>query len=287
MAGIELEDRDTVDALRRKYGHKLSAHAFASLYLWREYMGLELHMLGEGFAVRAKRLGDDAWFFPCGSEECRREFMETHMHEPGLRLLYARPEDAEWLELRYPGMWMLTRDATADEYLYERDEHIELAGGRYGHIRWRMNKIRRDYDVRVEPLTDTNASDAEQIAREWFARSTGAQNGPLDDHAAVREALRCWRQLDMQGVIVYLDARPAAFMMGFELADDTFDASIGKCAVNVQGLTYFALKELFAAAPAQYRYFNLEEDLGLDGLRDMKAHFLPNCKNEIWEARRI
>ena len=287
MDGIELGDKHAIDALRNEHNHKLSSHAFTSLYLWREYMGLEMHMLGDGFAVRATRLGSDTWFFPCGSEACRRAFIDRRVRRPGLHLLYMRPEDAQWLTQHYPGMRKLARDESADEYIYERHEHIELAGGRYGHIRWRMNKIRRDYAVRVEPLSEANADDAKRIAQEWFKRNIGAQTGPLDDNAAVREALAHWKQLGMQGVIVYLDSRPAAFMMGFELAEDTFDASIGKCAMNVQGLTYFALRELFIATPERYKWFNLEEDLGLSGLRAMKAHFLPNGKNEIWEARRI
>lgn len=282
-----MKDRAAVDALRARYGHALSAHAFVSLYLWRAQFGLQLHMMDDGFAVHATKLRGETWFFPCGSADCRRAFIERRMRRPGLRLIYLREEDAAWLQDNYPDMWALNRDPTADEYIYERNEHIALEGGRYGHIRWRMNKIRHEYDVRVEPLTDANAADAARIAGDWNARNVGAQSDALNDRDAVAEALGHRRQLDMHGVIVYLDAHPAAFMMGFGLTDDTFDASVGKCAVNVQGLTHFALRELFIAAPARYNWFNLEEDLGLSGLRSMKANFLPNAKNEIWEARRI
>ena len=75
-------------------------------------------------------------------------------------------------------------------------------------------------------------------------------------------------------------------MLGFALTEDTFDAAVGKCAMDVQGLTYFTLRELMRSLPERYRWFNLEEDLGLPGLRDMKEHFLPDGRHRIWEARR-
>ena len=55
----------------------------------------------------------------------------------------------------------------------------------------------------------------------------------------------------------------------------------GKSAVNVQGLTYYTLWQLMRSLPERYRWFNLEEDLGLPGLRDMKEHFLPDGKHEV------
>ena len=75
-------------------------------------------------------------------------------------------------------------------------------------------------------------------------------------------------------------------MLGFPLADDAYDVAVSKYAVHVQGITYYTLRELMRSLPAQYRWFNLEEDLGLPGLREMKEHFLPDGKHEIWEAWR-
>ena len=132
---------------------------------------------------------------------------------------------------------MLWRRPDADEYLYRRDAHVAMEGGRYRHLRWRVHKIERE-------------------------------------------------ALGLYGVVVYLEGRPASFMLGFPLGEDVFDAAVGKSAVNVQGLTYYTLWQLMRSLPERYRWFNLEEDLGLPGLRDMKEHFLPDGKHEVWEARR-
>lgn len=272
--------RREVERLRGLEGHALSAHAFVSLWLWKEALGLELCVGEEYFSARA---GEDEWLFPCGSERGRLAFLAEHANEPGARLRYLRNEDADWLAERFPGQWELIRRPEDDEYLYLREPHIAMEGGRFAHLRWRVNRIEREGDPRTEVLNGENAGDARRILDAWTAGRSGWDG---DDRQVALRALEKREALGLHGVIVYLGQRPASFMLGFALTEDTFDAAVGKCAMDVQGLTYFTLRELMRSLPERYRWFNLEEDLGLPGLRDMKEHFLPDGRHRIWEARR-
>lgn len=285
-SALQLGQRTQVEEIRRRCGHELSAHAFTSLYLWQKSMGLKLQLDSDVFAVRMGDWERNTWFFPCGTHRGMREFLDAHDGEK-LRLVYLRAQDARWLEENEPGKWELKRDRSADEYIYHRQEHIDLAGRRYGHIRWRINKIERELSPRTELINTGNIADALWVAKAWEAQESKPGVEAFDDRDVTVAALESWDALDMQGVVIYLQNRPAAFMLGFELAENTFDAMVGKCAENVQGLTYYAIRELFRALPERYEWVNLEEDLGLRGLRDMKMHFLPNRTNEVWEARRI
>ena len=276
------ELRTKIDELRCEAGHELASHSFPSVWLWKEEMGLQLCMGKEYFAVRAAE-GENTWFFPCGTERGKAAFLAEHAGEPGLDLLYLRREDAAWLEERFPGEWMLWRRPDADEYLYRRDAHVAMEGGRYRHLRWRVHKIEREMSPRTEVLDGRNTADARQILDVW-ASGHSAWDG--DDRQAALRALEEREALGLYGVVVYLEGRPASFMLGFPLGEDVFDAAVGKSAVNVQGLTYYTLWQLMRSLPERYRWFNLEEDLGLPGLRDMKEHFLPDGKHEVWEARR-
>lgn len=283
---VELGMRAQIEQIRKRCGHELSAHAFPSLYLWQKPMELKLQLDADTFAVRKGVWEQNTWFFPCGTQRGVREFLKSHDGER-LRLVYLRAQDARWLEENDPGKWVLKRDCGADEYIYHRQEHIAMAGGRYGHIRWRINKIERELSPRTEALSAGNVADARWVAKAWDAHGAMSGQGAFDDRKVTAAALENWEALGMQGIVVYLQNRPAAFMLGFELTENVFDAMVGKCAENVQGLTYYAIRELFRALPERYEWVNLEEDLGLQGLRDMKMHFLPNRINEVWEARRI
>ena len=255
MAELTIHHRGAIEALNRRWGRGQSSHAFPSLWLWREQLGLELLLTGECYALRAARQGKNVWFFPCGSEAGKLAFLRR-LGEPGGRLLYLGREDAHWLQTRFPGR----------------------------HLRWRAGRIQRDLSPRTELLDGNNLPHARQILNAW-AGAHSAQGG--DDRQVTLRALERREDLGLHGVIVYLAERPAAFMLGFPLTEDTFDAAVGKWATDVQGLTYYVLRELMLSLPERYRWFNLEEDLGLPGLRDMKEHFLPDGKHEMWEARRL
>lgn len=278
------ELREQVDRLRRLDGNELSAHGFPSVWVWKEAMGLELRLGEEYFAVRAEKAGKGFWFFPCGSEAGKRAFLAEHAGEPELRLRYLRGRDAAWLEERFPGQWELRRRPGDDEYLYQRERHVAMEGSRFRHLRWRVGKIQRTLSPQTQALDGRNLADARSILDTWVSNHPAWS---ADDRQVALRALEQWQDLKLRGVVVYLAGRPAAFMLGFPLSEDTFDAAIGKCAVDVQGLTYYVLRELMRSLPEQYQWFNLEEDLGLPGLRDMKEHFLPDGRHELWEARRL
>ena len=278
----ELQTR--VDRLRHQAGHTLAAHGFPSLWLWKEHMGLQLWMEEGAFAVQVKEWGKNAWFFPCGSEEGKLAFLREHAGDAGTALFYLRGEDAAWLEEHFPGQWVLSRCPDADEYLYLREPHIAMEGGRFKKLRCHVHKIERKMSPRTEILHAGNTDDARRILDEWTPGGSLDWGG--DDRQVALRALEQREALGLHGIVVYIEDRPAAFMLGFPLADDAYDVAVSKYAVHVQGITYYTLRELMRSLPAQYRWFNLEEDLGLPGLREMKEHFLPDGKHEIWEAWR-
>ena len=71
---IQLEDRPIIDEIRAKTGHTLSAHAFTSLYLWQNALKLSVCLEGDAFFIRFLLRGENAWFYPCGSEEAQIRF---------------------------------------------------------------------------------------------------------------------------------------------------------------------------------------------------------------------
>ena len=72
---IDLTQRAQVEQLRLTYGHELSAHAFLSLYLWQKPLGLSLYVEEEMYSVKISKLGNNTWFFPCGSETAVLSFL--------------------------------------------------------------------------------------------------------------------------------------------------------------------------------------------------------------------
>ena len=49
---VRAEDKDSVDKICKEYDLTLSSHAFASIYLWKQIMGLTLELNDKFFSVK-------------------------------------------------------------------------------------------------------------------------------------------------------------------------------------------------------------------------------------------
>lgn len=280
---ITLLHRGRIERLRAAYGHTLSSHAFNSLFLWHKHMDLSLYLTADMFTVKYGKRGDNIWFFPCGKREATRAFIGKHMDEADFSLCYLRPEDAAWLAACFPGGWEIYRTPEDDEYLYEAEKHMKLTGRAYQRFRTQINKVEREDAPESEWICHHNEQDALQVIREW-RRLHEAENGQFVGDEIDEEAIIMWRRLGIQARLLYLRGKPAAVTAGFYLDDNTFDIAVEKTAVPLQGVSYYARRDLILAASCER--INHEEDLGLPGLRKMKEGMLPAAKNEMWAARR-
>ena len=279
---ITLAHKEKIEALRHAAGHTLSSHTFASLYLWREEMGLSLWLTEDMFAVRCGWKGKNAWFFPCGEASATEAFIRRRLAEPDFSLCYLRTCDAQWLEKQFPGRWKLLRVPQDDEYLYDVAGHRTLIGGAYANMRTQVHKVEREYQHRTEWVSDDTLDDALRVIRQWSHGEHRFGDCTLRDDRVDEEALLMHRELDITGIVLYLNDEPVAVTAGFVLDGDTFDVAVAKSVSTAQGVPYYAKRELFMRL--EQPVVNMEEDLGIPGLRRMKNGMHPVGTHEIWEA---
>ena len=274
---IQLEDRAPVEAIRRKTGHSLSAHAFASLFLWQDNLQLSLCLGQEAFFVRMLSRGENAWFFPCGSEAETLPFLARMSLLPGFTLYYLRREDVAFLEARFPGRFSFTPTRGDAEYLYRRDAQTDLKGGPYKNLRSKIHKAQKRYQWQVYTLSSQTYSLAEQVAQLWQAR----RDGPGDLNVALL-ALNSFEALEMTGIILVSEEGPQAIAFGSQITPDTFDLNVTK--TLLPGLDSYLKWELYQRLPPQVIWINQEEDLDLPGLRTNKEESVPQEIVPLWKG---
>lgn len=249
-------------------------------------MGLSLLLREDVFSVKCLWKGENAWFFPCGADSGKESFITCHLPEPDFKLCYLTQSDTAFLSEHFPGQFRCVRDEGSDEYIYDREGHIALSGGDYANVRTQLHRAQRDHTLRTEPLSAENLADALEIIHEWARHSHPLARGLSDDEVD-EQAVTKAAALQISGVLVYADSVPQAVCAGFPLTQDTFDICVAKCRENLPGLSYYAKHALLLSLEPRFRYINLEEDLGIPGLRQMKQILAPVRKNEIWEAMRL
>lgn len=282
---IRLSDRIAVETLRHTYGWELSSHAFLSMYLWQKTFGLSLYLENEGYTAKIQNAGTNTWFFPCGSEEAVLRFLQKHQDEADFQLRYLREQDVCFLQEHFGAAFCVARDVGASEYIYSREEHETLRGKAYANVRTQLHKIEREHELAVESITPDNLSECVSVLRGW--ENLRMEEWSEDALNADLTGLLHMEELGIDGILIRVDGEPAGVAAGYPLTEDTYDLFLAKTCKPLQGLGYYVQRSFFLSRPSGVLWINMEEDLDIEGLRNMKKRLSPVRMNELWRADRI
>ena len=283
---IEIADKAVVEDIRRRYNHIYASHSFNMMFAWKDIVGDELYLEEDMYSLHYTAKGDNAWMFPVGDDANKESFIREHINDTGLRLCYMRDEDVCFLRKRFPDRFEYISMPDDSEYVYEVAKHVQLSGKLYKNFRHRVNAAKREHpQLRIEDISDDNISDAKQVIMEW--RPRGKDRGALHLEGNEAEIIPCdmWKELDYYGIVIYLNDRPIATALGYQLSDDVCDLAIRKTIIDDCNLGYYT-GWLFTIR-AQERgsvYINYEDDLGITGLRQFKTELHPDYMNNVTEA---
>ena len=285
LHSIDFATRPLMEKLYHQYGHGSSAMHFSSLYVWRNEMQLSVYLQPDLFAVKAGWRGQNYWFFPCGKEQAKKEFLLSLAAHPSVFLCYACEEDVAFAKQHLPGVYQFSHTPQDDEYLYERSQQVELAGKKYRHQRNALNRLNNNYSLGAQPLSDKTLGDAFTVLKAWSEKSHDTAAGGLIGCNSVQELLTDWKALDVRGVVVYEKDVPVALAAGYPLSSDCFDLSACIQSMENSDFSVFARHRLFQHLGGSFTVVNTEEDLGLAGLRTVKQGMHPCKIIQTYEGR--
>lgn len=274
---LTMEDRDRVDKCRNNQLNPFTALTFTSLFTWRKEYGLEITGDPDYFVIRSRH--DEAYFCPCGDAEKCRAFLRDEV-KSGERVVYLTREQAEALG----DGWDIRLRDDLSEYICASPALALREGYHMSHSfkdKCRQYKKRHPYQVR--PLTKDDLPMMIRMARAWEeADPEGA-----GDLQALEEEIRFYGEMTLCGVMITTEDGGHAFIMGYENTPEMFTMTMVKHDLDLPLLmTPVCVHELANMLADQYPYIDLEEDLGLEGLRRAKQLYSPIRQLEVYEAVR-
>ena len=274
---VQLEDRSAVEAIRARAGHQISAHAFTSLFLWQKVMGLSICLREDAFFVRFEQRGENAWFYPCGSEEEQVRFLRWGLKTPDFSLHYIRQEDVEFVQEHFPGKFRFEEARGDSEYICDRQAQVEMPGGAYRNLRAKVRKARERHNWQIQRISTENLEAAKKVVHDWekLREKTG-------DGDAALIGLEKFEELGLQGIMMGTEVGPQAIAYGAVIAPDVFDFHVEK--TLMPSIVNYVKWELYQRLPDQIRWINLEEDLNLPGLKNNKLQAVPAAIVPLWKG---
>jgi hypothetical protein len=245
---------------------EISEYTFASLYLFRDKHNYRVIFDDEIFISGTTYDGINYIMPLFDLSKSDSEYVSRMSGKFGM--LFPIPE--EWLSALDPGVYDFSVNDNDSDYIHTVNKMINFSGK---HLHGQKNLLSRFTDTYHHerfPLAAGRLTDAMKILNSW--NKTASEN---TDYRECMEAIDLYEKLNLCGGIFYADHEPAGFIIGEELNDKTFVLHFVKGRREFAGVYQYMFNSFAKIMPSKYCCFNLEQDLGLDSLRNAKMSYKP------------
>lgn len=280
---LTIDDKPLLDPLFSRLQPRVSELTFANLYLFREAHAYRLTLVGDSPVVLGKGYGGEGYFLPpLGGDVAGA----LRLLFDGGMPLYGADEPFVARYLAGEGV-VVEEDRDAFDYLHLRQELAELPGNRFHKKKNRVNYFTARHSCSVEVYGAAHREGCLALLGEWRRVRDGVDSPSLElETRAAEEALTLAEVLGLQGVVVLVEGRVAAFALGEQLNRDTAVCHFEKGEPFMEGVTQLVDREFSRLLFTGCTYVNREQDLGEPGLRAAKLSYHPVELVKKFRARR-
>lgn len=295
---ITLEDRTWAEPILFATGIQCCDNTFTVMYTWKNAYGIRIARMGGFVLCQMNGIHGTVYLYPKGQGEIEPvlEALRQDALARGVefRLVCVTPEQAEELKALYPGRFHYEAYRDSFDYFYGVDQLADLKGKKLHGKRNHINRFLEEYpDWTAEQVTPENLELCRQVERRWQAEAAGADSGGDEaenqnyEGEALELALRDFQALGLDGLLILVEGRPAAFALGKQVSAESYNIHFEKAVSEVQG-SYAIVNREFARWIREHcpgvRYINREDDMGVPGLRAAKESYRPEFLLEKYAA---
>ena len=207
---------------------------------------------------------------------------ECFAHHQPFSLTNVNQQGIDFLQRVFPGEFEFSGPMIERyDYICLREKIIALEGKEMRPKRQHLYQFPRFYpNHQYRPLEPTLFPECLQLLRQWSdnAEAIGHLQGAdskVMERESISQVFDNWERLGAIGGALFVDDKMVAFTYGVPINGNTFDLCVEKGDINYKGVYTVVRHEFMQQIPEQYTYINLEEDLGLPGLRRAKSSYHP------------
>ncbi|MFX1324017.1 MAG: DUF2156 domain-containing protein, partial [Promethearchaeota archaeon] len=257
---IEITDKKLFDQYFQKYPPVSSEFTFTNLFMWRNYYNLlflefEEHLIlysNDYLKTRREPIKIDSndyiYFFPpigpSPAEIIIKMFEEFNYIE-----VHRVPEEISTRLIEYEKFAKLKLDSLEDrnnwDYVYNKEEILNLAGNKYRQNRRWLNKFLTSYEYEFQIITEDLIDKCKELQLEWCIMRACTEDESLEaEQEAIYEALNNFSVLGFNGGLICVQDKCAAYTFGEMLNEKTLVIHIEKAHANYEG-AYQAINNFF------------------------------------------
>ena len=273
------EDLPWLVSCRNAQVNPFTALSAVSLVTWADTFGLMVAGDNDFFVIRSRY--DKGYYTPVGNpEKCAAFMEETAAKEQPVRFVYIAEPQAR--KMAAAGWNMLYRPDLSEYVL--SSAALSLMPGTFitESFRTKCRKFARDFEgYRITPVAKENLNDLEEVS----ARYRNAQDALPADQAVLEAEIRYFGELHLSGIILTVPDGRKAFILGYPNTPEMFTMTMTRHDPTLpQEITAVCIHQFAMLLRGRYPLVNVEEDMGLEGLRRSKQLLSPVDLLKVYEV---
>ncbi|MBI5700378.1 DUF2156 domain-containing protein [Candidatus Saganbacteria bacterium] len=273
---LELSDRTILTDKLKAMSPNICELALANLYIWMDFDRPQLTLLNDNICVLINPLNETPYFLEPIGRNKPIETIETCLQYTK----YLSRVSEDFISLIPVDPYKTTCQRSQFDYIYKIDELAALAGKKYDGKRNHINKFKKHFpNYRYEQISLGIKDKALELFEKWFKAREESRYFPRLAHSAQRNALEkaflYFNELNLLGGAIFSENELLGFIIGSELNKETISAHFQYVDPTFQGVAQAILNEACRKTFNGYKFVNLEQDLGIPGLRKAKLSYHP------------
>ncbi|MDD6919732.1 MAG: phosphatidylglycerol lysyltransferase domain-containing protein [Eubacteriales bacterium] len=292
---VSIENREKLQEYLLGYRYCTSGVSFSSLYMWRNINQFSWDIIGDYMVMSGVNYLDL-------EEGILHPFLGTPLTNNGkydpdsLRktILIAKEKFeekgypfelklipfplVEYFQKAFGRDIEITADRDNFDYLYKKEDLIELKGKLLHKKKNHMNYFLKNYEYEYKKLDSSMSEDA----IDFIDRFNKKKDVPPHEREllkleekAMKDVFENIDEAKYLAGAVYIDGKMEALSVGGILNNNTVGTHIEKANIDYRGLYQIINMEFCKHMPQNIKYVNREEDMGLPGLRKSKLSYKP------------
>jgi len=283
---LTLEDKDLLSQNLRLKKRCICELSLANFYTWKEFEKPRFTFIHQNLCVLLSPANESPYFLEPLSQNKLDETIDVCLGHAG-RISRASGE----ILLRLPRKkYQLSPLRNEFDYIYSVKTLAELKGnifdGKRNHIKRFQNRFPEYEFVTLDASFKNKAL---ELFEKWFSFRKESRYFPKLAHDAQRAALEMafshYHELNLLGGALLINKSLKGFIMGSYLNQETISAHFSYADPEIMGTSQILLWEACHKTFSPYVYVNLEQDLGIPGIRRAKLSYHPLKLEKKFEIR--
>jgi len=276
LKALELEDISIIDENLKLFPRTICELTLSNIFMWKDSDRTQLTRINGNLCLFLDTANEGSYSLePLGHNlpdetvaVCLKHAKRlSRVSEDLIKLL--KPEGLKITELR-----------SQFDYIYATKDLAELKGKNFDGKRNHIKRFTRKFpEYQFVPLASGLKKEAMELFEKWFQERKNSGDHSDFAYTSQKSALLLafddLESLQLKGGALMADGKLKGFTMGSRLNEETDCIHFSYVDPDIEGATQVLLWETMKKIAPIFKYVNLEQDLGLPGLRKTKLSYHP------------